>query len=212
MISLKQELTDFLSQESDRDKQRLVGPSSLGGCAYCLGLDMLGLKEQEFGWYPRLGTAFHYWAEHHQTIPGAITEQKVTVGEIPGYGIIKGTLDLYLPHRYTIVDYKLVGKSTRQTVMIDGPTMQYRGQQHLYGKGAEAAGYRVDKIAIAYLPRDSHTLRDMHVHVEDYNPKIAQKVLDRAEQVWKYSSSGRVEELPSSSECYTCDRNGRSSD
>jgi hypothetical protein len=209
LISLKQELTDFLSQESDRDKQRLVGPSSLGGCAYCLGLDMLGEKEQDFGWYPRLGTAFHYWAEHHQTIPGAMTERKVTVGEIPGYGILRGTMDLYLPHRLCIVDYKLVGKGTRQAAMLDGPSTQYRVQQHLYCKGAIAEGLDVKGFAIAYLPRDSHTLRDMHVHEEAYDPRIAQKALDRAEQVWKYSSSGRVEELPSSTECYTCDRNGR---
>lgn len=199
----------MLSQESDRDKQRLVGPSSLGGCAYCLGLDMLGLKEQEFGWYPRLGTAFHYWAEHHNTIPGAITEQKVVVGEIEGYGIIKGTLDLYLSHRKCIVDYKLVGKNTRQAAMIDGPSKQYRAQQHCYGKGATDAGYEVEKIAIAYIPRDSHSLRDMHVHIEDYQPEFAQRTLDRAQKVWNYASSGRVEELPSDSECYTCNRTGR---
>jgi hypothetical protein len=199
----------MLSQESDRDKQRLVGPSALGGCPYCLGLDMLGEKEQSFGWYPRLGTAFHYWAEHHCNIPGAITEQKVTVGEIPGYGIIKGTLDLYLPHRKTIVDYKLVGKNTRQTAMIDGPSMQYRGQQMCYGKGAIAAGYEVEQIAIAYVPRDSATLKDLYVHVEPYNPKLAEGVLDRAAKVWKYASSGRVEELPSDTDCYQCIREGR---
>lgn len=199
----------MLSQESDRDKQRLVGPSSLAGCAYCLGLDMLGEKEQSFGWYPRLGTAFHYWAEHHNTIPGAITEQKVTVGEIEGYGIIKGTMDLYLPHRSTIVDYKLVGKNTRQTAMVDGPSLQYRGQQHLYCKGAIAAGYKVKKFAIAYVPRDSASLKDMFVYTENYSPRFAQKVLDRAQQVWNYSSSGRVEELPSSEECYKCNREGR---
>lgn len=209
MKSLKNELIEMLSAESDRDKQRLVGPSSLAGCAYCLGLDMLGLKEQSFGWYPRLGTAFHYWAEHHNTIPGAITEQKVTVGEIEGYGIIKGTMDLFLPHRKQIVDYKLVGKNTRQTAMVDGPSMQYRGQQHLYCKGAIAAGYEVKKFAIAYIPRDSANLNDMYVYTENYNPKFAQKVLDRASNVWKYASAGRVEELPSSESCYTCSREGR---
>lgn len=198
----------MLSAESDRDKQRLVGPSSLAGCAYCLGIEMLGLKEQSFGWYPRLGTAFHFWAEHHNNIPGAQTEQKVTVGEIAGYGVIKGTLDLWLPDG-TIVDYKLVGKATRQAAMVDGPTIQYKGQGHLYGKGAVAKGLKVKRVAIAYIPRDSYSLKDMYVWEEPYNPKLAQTVLDRAEQVWKYSSSGRVEELPSSEECYTCNREGR---
>lgn len=207
--SLKAELTEFLSTESERDKQRLVGPSSLGGCAYCLGIEMLGLKEQSFGWYPRLGTAFHYWAEHHQTIPGAVTEQRVTVGEIQGYGIIKGTMDLLLPHRRQVVDYKLVGKNTRQAAMVDGPSTQYRAQQHLYCKGAIAAGYEVEKFAIAYVPRDSHSLKDLYVHEEIYNPEFAQKTLDRAEQVWNYSSAGRVEELPSDEACYTCNREGR---
>ena len=199
----------MLSQESDRDKQRLVGPSSLGGCAYCLGLDMLGQKEQSFGWYPRLGTAFHYWAEHHNNIPGAVTEMKVTVGEIEGYGTIKGTMDLYLPHRKCIVDYKLVGKNTRQTAMVDGPSTQYRGQQHLYCKGAIAEGFDVERFAIAYIPRDSATLKDMYVYTERYNPEFADKTLDRARKVWKYASSGRVEELPSDSECYPCQREGR---
>lgn len=199
----------MLSAESERDKQRLVGPSSLAGCPYHLGLDMLGEKEQSFGWYPRLGTAFHYWAEHHNTIPGAITEQKVTVGEIEGYGIIKGTMDCYLPHRSTIVDYKLVGKNTRQQAMMDGPSTQYRGQQHLYCKGAIAAGYKVKKFAIAYIPRDSASLKDMYVYTENYSPRFADKVLDRAQKVWNYASTGRVEELPSSKECYTCDREGR---
>ena len=209
MKSLTNELREMLSAESERDKQRLVGPSSLGACAYCLGLDMLGLKEQSFGWYPRLGTAFHYWAEHHNNIPGAITEQKVTVGEIEGYGIIKGTMDLYLPHRSTIVDYKLVGKNTRQAAMVNGPSIQYRSQQHLYCKGAIAAGYKVKKFAIAYIPRDSASLKDMYVYTENYSPRFAAKVLDRAQKVWNYSSSGRVEELPSDSECYTCQREGR---
>jgi len=199
----------MLSQESDRDKQRLVGPSSLAGCPYCLGLDMLGKKEQSFGWYPRLGTAFHYWAEHHNNIPGAVTEMKVTVGEIPGYGIIKGTMDLYLPHRKTIVDYKLVGKNTRQAAMVDRPSTQYRGQQHLYCKGAIAHGFEVKKFAIAYIPRDSASLKDMYVYTENYSPTFANKTLDRANKVWQYASSGRVEELPSDPECYTCNREGR---
>lgn len=181
----------------------------MGGCPYCLGLDMLGLKEQSFGWYPRLGTAFHYWAEHHNTIPGAVTEMKVTVGEIEGYGTIKGTMDLYLPHRKCIVDYKLVGKNTRQTAMVDGPSTQYRGQQHLYCKGAIAEGFDVERFAIAYIPRDSATLKDMYVYTEKYNPVFADKTLDRARKVWKYASSGRVEELPSDKECYTCIREGR---
>lgn len=199
----------MLSQESDRDKQRLVGPSSLAGCAFCLGMGMLGTKEQSFGWYPRLGTAFHYWAEHHNNIPGAQTEQKVTVGEIEGYGVIKGTLDLYLPARKTIVDYKLVGKNTRQAAMVDGPTTQYRGQGHCYGLGAVRKGLEVERIAIAYIPRDSFSLKDMFVWEEPYNPEFANKVLDRARQVWQAVSRGNLEDLPSDENCYDCNREGR---
>lgn len=209
MRSLKAELTEMLSQESDRDKQRLVGPSSLAGCAYCLGVEMLGQKEQSFGWYPRLGTAFHYWAEHHNNIPGAQTEQKVIVGDIEGYGTIKGTLDLYLPHRKTIVDYKLVGKNTRQAAMLDGPSIQYRGQGHLYGKGATNKGLEVEKIAIAYIPRDSYSLKDMYVWEQEYRPEFADKVLDRARKVWQVCSQGELESLPSESTCYDCNRTGR---
>lgn len=209
MKSLKTELTEMLSQESDRDKQRLVGPSSLAGCAFCLGVEMLGQKEQSFGWYPRLGTAFHYWAEHHNNIPGAQTEQKVIVGEIEGYGVIKGTLDLYLPHRKCIVDYKLVGKNTRQAAMLDGPSIQYRGQGHLYGKGAEAKGLEVKTIAIAYIPRDSYSLKDMYVWQQPYRPAFAEKVLDRAKRVWQAVSQGKLESLPSDKDCYDCNRTGR---
>lgn len=37
-------IIEAIKNPTDRDKQRLIGPSSMGGCAHCLALEMLGVQ------------------------------------------------------------------------------------------------------------------------------------------------------------------------
>lgn len=134
--------------------------------------------------------------------PEYMHEQKVTVGEIPGYGVIKGTADLISPTE--VVDWKIVGLKKIQSYRVNGAPDKYRYQGQLYGKGCENAGHPVDSINIVFIPRDSGSLSDIFVHTEAYQPEMAQAALDRAIEIYEIVQTKGWESLPSHSDCWNC--------
>lgn len=203
-------IIDQIKAETDRDKQRLIGPSSMGGCPYCLGHQMAGTApKRPFSFYPKLGTAFHYYMEHHMTIPEMETEQKVDICEIPGYGKIKGTIDLYYPPWGIVGDYKLVGKNTLAKVKLDGPSITYRVQGHLYGYGKAQLGHAVKEIHILFVPRDGGSISSLVDWSEPYNEALALAAIDRTKEVWEHVQAGNIEDIPSDEDCYDCKFSGR---
>lgn len=210
MKDFKDLIVGQITKGTDRDKQRLIGPSSMGGCAYCLGLDMGGKSpKRPFSMYPFLGTAFHYYMEHHMEIPGMETEQKVDICDIPGYGLIRGTIDLWYPPMGIVGDYKLVGKNTLNRVKLDGPSKTYRYQGQIYGYGKAQQGHKVEEIHILFIPREGGSVRDVYDYSEPYSEQLALDAIDRTKQVWEYVKEDRVEEIPSDEDCYNCKYNGR---
>ncbi|QOR56114.1 Cas4 family exonuclease [Arthrobacter phage Thunderclap] len=204
-------IIEAIKNPTDRDKQRLIGPSSMGGCPHCLALEMLGKQpKRSFSLYPMLGTAFHYYMEHHMHIEGMETEQKVDICEIEGYGKIRGTIDLWYPKWGIVGDYKLVGKNTLNKIRLDGPSKQYKYQVQIYGYGLAQRGHEVKETHILFVPRDGGNINHLVDWVEDYDEQLALAAIDRTRQIWKYvSEGGSPDDIDSDEDCYECNLQGK---
>lgn len=193
-----------------------VGPSSLGNpCPRCLGRELTAEGDSfdnDFSLYPWLGTAVHAYLERKvfQT-PEFMHEQKLYVGDVEGYGPIKGTADLvrYVKdeHDNYVLDWKIVGIKKIKTYRVNGPPTQYRYQAMLYGRGCALAGFPVDSVAICFIPRDSGNVNDIFIHEEAYQEEMAVAALARAAEIHKLALLEGWEELPSDDGCWTCNNN-----
>ncbi|MBC7308268.1 MAG: hypothetical protein H5T80_15360, partial [Dietzia sp.] len=178
-----------------RTLQTEIGPSELGGCEHCVAARLAGLEQTDDGipWLPTIGTAVHAWIEaafiEHENNRGAqhttglryLTEVEVLVGHIAGRPI-HGKADLVDVVVGMTTDWKIVGATTLRSAKA-GPSDQYRTQQHLYAKGLNDAGIRIDHVSIAYLPRNAVSLDAAVWWVEPYQPEIATAALDRANRL-----------------------------
>jgi len=200
---LKVEVIQQITKGTERDKQKRIGPSGLGNpCPKCVGRELAGeSEEREFSLYPWIGTAVHAYLEQ-QSFPDAEHELKLYVGDVEGYGRINGTTDLYL--NGVIGDWKIVGLKKIKEYRIKGVPLQYRYQAMLYGRGCELAGKVIDSIAIIFIPRDSSNVNDIFVYEEEYQPEMAQAVLDRASAIYKVVQESGWEDLPSDPDCFQC--------
>lgn len=210
--SLKALVLAEVTQGTERDKQRRAGPSNIANpCPKCVGQSLAGVPDdRDFSLYPWIGTAVHYFMEHN-TFPDAEHELKLYVGEVVGYGPIKGTTDMYIIVEEPdgtltayVLDWKIVGLKKIKSYIVNGPPEQYRYQANLYARGIELAGKRVDKIAICFIPRDSGNANDIYIFEEEYQPELAQAALDRAGLIYEYVENGTWETLPSDDDCYQC--------
>jgi hypothetical protein len=217
---LHKKIVEGITKPSERDKQRHIGPSGIGGCPRCVGEELAGVLPEQypdlidhdsFGLGAWIGTAVHAWLDEHLDIPGAIKEQKNFIYELEGYGKIKGSTDLFV-HGH-VVDYKVLGKANFDKLRLlykaepnKIPTMTYRAQQHLYGYGWEQLGYEVKSVNILAIPKLSNDPDDIRWYTEIYNKEIALKYLERLEKIWAWVQEDRLEELPSEPGCYVCER------
>lgn len=214
---LKFQLLNEITKPTARDKQKRIGPSSLGNpCPHCLGREMYMTDndvegfDQDFSMYPWIGTAVHAYLERmvFQT-PDFLHEQKLYVGDVPLYGPIKGTADLVhkeaTEHLDTFVgDWKIVGLKKIKSYRVNGAPKQYRFQAQLYARGCELAGIPVRGIAIIFIPRDSGNANDIFIHEEAYQPEMAESALARAGAIYKVVLNEGYETLPSDPDCWTC--------
>ncbi|NDD53580.1 hypothetical protein EBZ39_06840 [bacterium] len=164
-----------------RALQTQVGCSSIGvTCDRKLGYQLLGIKGQRSktpGWAATIGTAIH---THLETVFSGsdewLTEQPISVKyrdfKIPG------TVDLYSIAHRTVIDFKLVGEATLSKARNGRISRQYSVQVQLYGLGLQQAGYKVDKVAILFLPRNRE-LADAVLWETTFDPTIAHMALDR---------------------------------
>jgi hypothetical protein len=176
-----------------RSAQRRIGPSEIGiDCMRALAHKLNKDEEPVRGpaWTPAVGTALHTQADEWFTATSAgdefhgrwLTEQKVTVGEIGGEPIT-GHTDLWDEWSHAVIDHKFVGTKRLKDYRSNGPSMQYRVQGHLYGKGWENAGKHPDIVMIAFVPRDGE-IDDSYLWWEQYQPMIAEVYLARANRVF----------------------------
>ena len=173
-----------------RSLQKTAGPSDLGhACPRRIGYTLLGVDDcndqPDVPWLPTVGTSVHSWLEAVFTGPKTqgrfLTEQRVTVGQVAGVDVT-GSCDLYDTVTATVVDWKCVGITTLRSARSKGPSDQYRRQIHLYGRGFAARGLPVDRVMIAYLPRNNE-LKDAYFWSEPYDEQVALDALQRAEGI-----------------------------
>ncbi len=219
-----------ITKPTARDQQSSIGPSQIGECPYCLGVELAkSLPEMyrvhdadDFGFTAWRGTAIHHYIEQTFDIPGALHEQRFEVFDLEGYGRISGSCDLLYPPY--IVDWKAQGKYSYDLFKLYGPSTKYRVQQHLYAYGARKKDHPIDRVCIASLPQTSNNVQDIRFWYEDYNEALALAALDRLETIWEYVRDGELQALPSELKktpvpgekpqqpndiCYQCDRKGR---
>ncbi len=196
-----------ITKPTERDGQKRIGPSELGNsCDRCLARALLDEREeQDFSLYPWLGTGVHYFMENN-TFPDWEHETKVYVGDIPGYGPVRGTSDAWDPEENAVVDWKIVGLKKLKNYRVNGVSTQYRYQAQAYGRGQELLGKTVEKVAIVFIPRDSGNVRDIWVYEEAYQPEMAQAALDRAGRMWAWlqKEGNSWQDLEPDWDCFPC--------
>lgn len=169
-----------------RHRQKALGPSDVSHpCMRRLAYAMMDEPGSNPEWDPLpsiIGTAVHAWLEtaarHANTELGRqrwMTETKVQVA-----AGLTGSCDLYDRDTATVIDWKVVGTPRLRKYRKD-PGPAYKAQVFLYGRGFENAGLPVNRVAIAFVPRGA-TLHSLHVWSSDYDPKIADWVLERRNQ------------------------------
>ncbi len=172
-----------------RSQQVRIGPSEIGTpCDRCLIHKLAGTIATEAGvpWLPFVGTAVHAALEDIFTQANAgcpvrwLTETTVSVGSVGGIDIT-GHADLFDLHTGTVMDWKVVGKTTLDKVRRHGPSQTYRAQGHLYGRGFTRRGLQVQTVRILFLPRNAISLTDAVIWEEPYDEQIALAALGRAD-------------------------------
>lgn len=228
----------LLTARSDRDKQRRVGPSGLGKCCdLCLGEDLLGIERpgesDKTPIAPLLGTAFHLLCEKRsrdmEWEAEVLVEEPVHVGDVGGYGPIKGTLDRFDVRATEVMDWKLVSLKKMQTfvrlhrkAMRDGfdaitadfgaaQFLQYYIQLCLYGKGMQDQGYETNWVTLLLLPRDAtiHVVESELTALRmPFDRDLAIYALERAGLIYKKAREydDLITSLDSSLECFYCSK------
>lgn len=228
---------DLLSQGTDRDHQRKVGASNISNpCTYCLARDMAVMLDSSVEPAPRgkyymgsvIGTAIHNLLEERaKENPDYLPEVRVVLGEIPGYGVIKSTSDLFIKSLGAVNDWKTTTREKLKWLRMvpdsepeeydfsDLVAARYKiktylTQGQLYGLGMEKAGYAVKTISLVFIARDAKTEADVWAHTVDYNRKVAEIAFDRAARIWQALEQGKeLATFKSHEGCYQCSVEGR---
>lgn len=173
-----------------RSQQIALGPSQIGHpCARNVISGIIGsggssINPQGDPLPSYIGTAAHKAMEEaakldntRRLIEGSterwIPERKVDVTEG-----LSGTCDLYDIDTDTVIDYKFPGTTKMAQYRKEGPSVLYRVQAHLYGKGYLNAGYPVKRVGIWFLPRSGY-LSSSKLWIEDYSEDLVQEQLSR---------------------------------
>lgn len=217
----------LLREQTERDKQIKIGASNLSTlCTRCLADDLLGLRSNEQGpWWlgSVIGTAIHALLEERgKSDPDTLTEFKLTLGELPRYGTVKSTMDLYHKPSGTVGDYK---SSTKEKLvfikraLLDEPdefevskvtdarfkVAGYINQALSYGRGMVLAGYDVKNVVLIFVCRDGSGDKDVWSYLIPYDQEQADKVWLRLEKLWAWLQEGNdPRKLPSHANCYYC--------
>lgn len=191
---LKYKIT-YAAANAPRSLQTQIGPSQVGTpcdrkLAYMVTETETPGMRASSSWITTLGTAMHSWLEEafctdnmNNDAAGNLSrwfvEMRVNVGDIDGKPCV-GSADLYDRVTCGVWDWKLVGNTAIRKAKSEGPSVNYRVQAHLYGRGFLRRGVPVDYVGIAYLPRAGATVGDGYFWAEPYNPELAEKALQRA--------------------------------
>jgi hypothetical protein len=159
-----------------RSKQAQVGPSELGGCRrkvwYRLN-DQPETNDNELKLSAIMGTAIH--AEIEKAISIADPKgEKYWVETSVEYNGMKAHIDLYIPETGDVIDWKTVKVKNLSYF----PSLQQRWQVQVYGYLLDKSGKGKPKtVNLVAIARDGDE-RDVRVHSEPYDPKLAEDALN----------------------------------
>lgn len=176
----------------ERSLQELIGPSEIGiPCQRALlhklakRPDPRGEATLESGWKPQVGTACHTQQEawfRKFRAEDVRCEETLYVGNI-GPDRIEGHVDLYY-NAGAVVDHKFNGATRLKKYKGHGPSIQYRKQAHIYGRGLRLLGDPVHIVAICFIPRDGE-LKDSYFWWEPYDETIALEAMANANKLYR---------------------------
>lgn len=173
----------------NRSTQTHLGPSEIGSpCDRRIALSLLRVPPTNpggDGWAAFVGTCIHAGlAEMFVWANGDTGRYATEVGlTFDSEHVPHGTADLLDRTLFMLGDHKCQGKWSAEKLRNSGPTPQYRIQIHTYAYGMRAKGEKVEYVALVSWPRDKASLDDLYVHVERYDPTIAQKALARVDDI-----------------------------
>jgi len=176
---MKDFLVDILKAKDasrSRSTQTQIGPSELGGCRRKVWYRLNGQPEtndNELKLAAIMGTAIHAEIEKALAAADPSGEKYVVESEVQ-YGDMKAHVDLWIPETGDVVDWKTVKKQNLSYF----PSNQQRWQVQVYGYLIDKSGKgKVRNVNLVAIARDGDE-RDIKVHTEAYDPKIAEEALN----------------------------------
>lgn len=150
-------------------------------------------------------------------LEGARIEQKIVLGELPGYGTISSKPDLALVRDNHLVDWKTStrDKSRKLQRVLDNPDISDTGSQYtiqkyiaqtqLYAWGLNQAGTPIDGISLVFINRDGTTDSDVWNYTFEYSEELAVAIWTRLETLWTNLQNGvELHTLERNADCFKC--------
>lgn len=181
---LKQQLLEMIlyaESRSPRNHQPQIGPSELGEeCDRKIAYRLAGIPEINTAfdpWPSTVGTAIHAWLDKACSLWNTDRDERyMTEVTIPfDFGAV-GHGDVFTEG--VVIDWKTAAKDGMSKVRRSGPSAVHRVQVHTYGYGYVGMGYKVERVALVYVPR-SGWIKDMVVWSEPYDESVAVAARDR---------------------------------
>lgn len=223
-VQLAAELRRVVRQQSEQSARTLqvhLGPSEIGSaCDREVAGKLAGFPTTNHvtdPWPSVVGTAVHGWLADAFTADGPrwIPEQRVDPTPWLSYDAgHSGTADLYDILTSTLIDHKILGRSTHAEIVRHGPGMTYRRQLLLYARGYRLAGLPVQRVALAAWPRAGSSLGGLYVwglELDESTDAEVDELLHatmprRYEQAQALRSGAPLRSVPAepSPHCYFC--------
>jgi CRISPR/Cas system-associated exonuclease Cas4 (RecB family) len=160
-----------------RSNQVQIGPSELGGCSRKVWYRLNNQPEtndNELKLAAIMGTAIHNAIEN--ALDGR--EDLMIETEVE-YNGMKAHIDLFIPSSGDVVDWKTVKKQNLSYF----PSQQQRWQVQVYGYLLDKSGKgKPQRVNLVAIPRDGDE-RDIKVHTEEYDEKVALEALSWLEAI-----------------------------
>lgn len=222
----------LLKRPSARDKQIKIGPSDASDpCSLCLAEKLYHFyhktpvtEQQRTYWLgARIGTAIHAELEREaRKVKGLVPEQKIDVIKLAGYGMLRGSADLYDSNTLSLHDFKTTDRDKlkklkqaevfwdrkKPPVTLEDSIYKldaYKAQTHLYAYGLHQKGCKVTRIVIDFICRDGKTDSDIWDMEFPYDERYAEAVIARLTAIWDAIRSGAtLDTFTSHRLCYYC--------
>ncbi len=169
-----------ISYSSPRALQPHLGPSEIGqACPRRLAYRIVGtpVVNHPDPLKSMIGTGFHLSvADGLKRLDGGVN--RYLVEHKVSYRDIAGSVDLHDRIEATTFDWKTTTKNRIGQYRRDGPPTNYVVQAAIYAEGLKAQGEKVERIALAFIPRDG-TLAELWVWTTEPDQVLADEWIDR---------------------------------